>query len=205
VNRFEYLNYLIVVSAIAFLPFTAQAQTATASVGFRASVSETVALSLSPSLPPEGVELNSVRNGGSLMLTLSGFGPDVATVRVPILVRSNIAYEVSALVQSETTVLTEFAVLKVRATGKLVAAEATTEFGLAQYLDRRSLSAGLPVPSLPVNGSSFLNGPRVSLGGTLNSADNALEITLLITVKPNVAVRKWLLQLTLTGAPKDSL
>jgi hypothetical protein len=41
----------------------------------------------------------------------------------------------------------------------------------------------------------LLSGPRISLGGTLNSHDNALAITLHIRVTPN-SVGGWLAQLT---------
>jgi hypothetical protein len=48
--------------------------------------------------------------------------------------------------------------------------------------------------------STFLRGSRVSLAGTLDSPENAVEITLLMTVIPE-SNGDWSLQLKLSAAP----
>jgi len=47
-------------------------------------------------------------------------------------------------------------------------------------------------------GDVVLSGPRISLGGTLNSPNNALQVTLLIRIKP-LTVSGWMGHLTLAG------
>jgi hypothetical protein len=50
---------------------------------------------------------------------------------------------------------------------------------------------------------SILSGPRISLAGTLNSADNALEVIILIIVKPDTGATSWLMSLNLSGSAGD--
>ncbi len=143
---------LIVVGV--FVPAGVKAQN---SVMMRATVSETVTLSASPTSIPSNV----------VSLTLSG---DDEITRVPLLVRSNTSFKISATVESKAAMLSELSVDNVRATGSLVSPQVVNALHVNQQLD--------PEPLL------VLTGPRVSLGGTLNSSINALEITVLIRLKP---------------------
>ena len=191
---------------IAFLPVMAQGQTRLDSVTVKANVSETVALSVSPNSPQDNVRVEARSDFKALTLTLSGSGPDVVAVRVPILVRSNIGYVISTLVQSQAVTSANFAVLDARPTGRFVAPDAIANLNVARELDSRTTNGTIQTASLPLNLSSplaILSGPRVSLAGTLNSADNALEVTLLITVKPDAGANSWLLRLTLSGSAGD--
>ena len=72
--------------------------------------------------------------------------------------------------------------LSVRATGTLVSPKVADNLRIENPAD---FSGSFVV----------LSGPRVSLGGNLNSSNNALEITLLIRIKPE-SVGSWLGHLT---------
>jgi hypothetical protein len=98
---------------------------------------------------------------------LSGDDP---VIRVPLLVRSNTSFKISALFESTTA---EVKVTDVHANGTLVSPNAVKRLIVPPKFDR-DLSQPLLVAS----------GPRVSLGGTLDSPSNALEITLLIRLNP---------------------
>ncbi len=206
-NWLKYRNYWMVWGAMFFLPVMAQGQTGVGLGTMKANVSETVALSVSPNLPQEKVRTDVHGNLQSLTLTLSGSSTEVVVVRVPVLIRSNSFYKISALVQSQAATLSGLAVLGARPTGKLVAMDAVANLNVARDLDSRTpIGPVQTAASWPLNLSpslTILSGPRVSLGGTLNSADNALEVTLLITVKPEAGTDSWFLRLAFSGSAGD--
>jgi len=146
---------LIVVGV--FVPVGVKAQN---SVILKATVSETVTVSVSPTSIPSNI----------VNLTLSG---DDQIIRVPLLIRSNTSFKISATFESKTAVLSQVSVDDVRATGGLVSPQVVNALDLKSYVD--------PALSQPL---LVLTGPRVSIGGTLTSPNNALEITLLIRLKP---------------------
>ena len=110
-------------------------------------------------------------------ITLSGDDP---VIRVPFLVRSNSSFKISAVFESQTAELVELSVVDVHATGNLVSPQ------VVNAVDKRR------------EGDVVLSGPRISVGGTLNSPNNALQVTLLIRVKPQ-SVSGWMGHLRLVG------
>ena len=113
-------------------------------------------------------------------ITLSGDDAQSSVIRVPFLVRSNSGFKISAVFESQTAELSELSVVDVHATGSLVSPQ------VVNAVDTRR------------EGDVVLRGPRVSLGGTLNSPNNALQVTLLIRVKPQ-SVSGWMGHLMLVG------
>jgi hypothetical protein len=203
INRVRYRNYFVVAGVIVLLPLITHGQTSMSSVMVTGTISKTVSLSAAPQFPRDNVQIVAQNDLEGLTLTLSGSGPDVAAVRVPILIRSNISYVVSTLVQSKAAVLANFAVLDVRPTGRFVAPDAVANLNVVRELDGRTTNGRIQTVSLPLSAPSplaILGGPRISLSGTLKSADNALEVTLLITVKPDAGADGWLVRLTLSGS-----
>lgn len=135
---------------------------AQSSVVMKATVSESVTLSAQPG------NLNVVSRGANAVdVTLSGD----EIIRVPLLVRSNTGFKISATFDSKT--VSELSVDNVRATGTLVSPQVVNALHFNPQLD--------PDLSQPL---LVLSGPRISLGGTLHSPNNALEITLLIRLAP---------------------
>ncbi len=155
-----------------------EAQTVT----IQSTVSKTVALSVAPHWPRGDVELGVVSSGSTVRLTLSGNGVGSRVIRVPLLVRSNSSFKISGTFESTTAVLTQLSVTDVKATGSLVSTEAIDNLQIPPEFDLSS-------PFV------MLSGPRVSLGGTLNSPNNALQVTLVIRLKSE-SVRGWLAHLT---------
>ena len=146
--------------AVLFLaPVCLHAQTG--SVTIQTRVSETVVLSVAPNVTHE----NIVSSGGTVRVTLSS---TEAEFRVPLLVRSNSNFKISAVFESQTAVLTNLSVIDVRPTGSLVSP------GVVNVLVKPEVDVNASQPLL------VLSGPRVSLGGTLQSPNNALEVTLLV-------------------------
>ena len=148
-------HVLILLAVVFFVPASIAAQTVTLS----GTVSATVALS-------------------DTRITLSG--DNAQPIRVPLLVRSNSSFKISAVFESQTAELIELSVVDVHATGNLVSPQ------VVNAVDKRR------------EGDVVLSGPRISFGGTLNSPNNALQVTLLIRVKP-LTVSGWMGHLTLAG------
>jgi len=161
---------LIVVGV--FVPAGVKAQS---SVIMKATVSEIVVLSASPASAPSN----------TVSLVLSG---DDQVVRVPLLIRSNTGFKISATFESKTAVLSELSVDNVRPTGTLVSPQIVSALHLNPQLD--------PDTSQPL---LVLSGPRISLGGTLNSPNNALQVTVVIRWKPGLPREP--IHLTLAATP----
>jgi len=103
-------------------------------------------------------------------------------------VRSNTSFKISANVETTTTQLAQLSVIDVRATGRMASRQAVNELNVPQQFDLRRAADNVAAMDLSVINVSqpflLVSGPRVSLGGTLDSPQNALEITLLIRLKP---------------------
>ena len=173
----------------------------TGSVTIKSTVSEVVALSVLPNSTYGEVETSFVSTGSTVRITLSGADADAAVIRVPLLVRSNSSFKISAAVESNTAEVSQLSVTDVRATGTLVSPNALSELNVPRQFDVRGLDESTSsVPNLLDASRPVLvaSGPRVSRGGTLTSPNNALQITLLIGLKPQPG-RGWLIHLTFVG------
>jgi len=171
----------------------------TGRVTLRGTLSETVALSALP-------DIDVVRTANDVRITLSGDDNDAPVVRVHLLVRSNTGFRISAALESETAAVTQLSIVGVRATGSLVSPQAVSEINVPRQFDEREADKPSAATSLLETSHPFVivTGPRVSLGGTLDSANNALQITVLIRVKPQSSGR-WLAYLTFAGAVDTSV
>lgn len=170
------MRCLLTLIAVGFLvPAGVKAQS---SVIMKATVTETVTLSAQPG------NANVVSRGANAVdVTLSD-----EILRLPLLVRSNTGFKISATFASKTAVLSELSVEDVRATGTLVSPQVVDALHFNPQLD--------PDLSQPL---LVLSGPRISIGGTLHSPNNALEITVLIRLKPGLPRES---HLTLVATPE---
>ena len=195
-KRLRLRSYVFTLFAVLLLvPAGVEAQTG--GVTMTSTVSETVALSVLPN----SIQGDVVSTGNTVRITLSGAETDAPVIRVPLLVRSNSSFKISAAVASNTADVTQLSVTDVRATGTLVSPQAISEFNVPRQFDVRGLDDSTSsVPNLLDLSRPVLvaSGPRVSRGGTLVSPNNALQITLLIRLKPQAA-RGWLAHLTFVG------
>ena len=172
---------LTLIGVVFLIPPSAETQTNRGSVTLTGTVSESVALSVAPGL----AAIDVVSSGNTVRLTLPGTDVDV---RVPLMVRSNTSFKISANVETTTTQLAQLSVIDVRATGRMASRQAVNELNVPQQFDLRRAgdnAAAMDLSAINVSQPFLLvSGPRVSLGGTLDSPQNALEITLLIRLKP---------------------
>jgi hypothetical protein len=194
-SRLKCRHVFTLVAVLFLVPAGADAQTG--GVTMKTTVSETVALSALPDSTQGDVNANVVTSGNTVRITLSGAGADTRIIRVPLLVRSNSSFKISAAVESNTAEVTQLSVIEARATGTLVSSQAITELNVPRQFDVRGLDETSSVPN-PLDLSRpvlVASGPRVSRGGTLVSPNNALQITLLIRLQPQPA-HDWSAHLT---------
>jgi hypothetical protein len=190
---------IFVIAAV--LVFAANVEAQTDRVSLEGSVSETVALSILPNFTHSKVDAEVVSSGNTLRLTLTN--PEPPVIRVPLLVRSNSSFSLLAVFESASTVLAQLSVIDVHATGKLASSQAVNALRLVPRFDLRGLNES--TASMPLDTSRpllVLSGPRVSLGGTLTSPNNALQVTLLVRLQPQTA-RGWLVHLTFVATPES--
>jgi len=174
--------------------FLVPAGVAAQTVTMKTTVSETVTLSVLPN----SIHGDVVSAGNNTVrITMSGLEKDAPVIRVPLLVRSNSNFKISAAVESTTAEVIQLSVLNVRPTGTLVSPQAISELNVPREFDVRGWHERTLLDlSRPV---LIASGPRVSRGGTLTSPNNALQITLLIRLKPQPA-RDWLVHLTFVAS-----
>lgn len=195
-TRLKCRHPFTLIALVVFVPAIAEAQTGRVTV--QASVSETVALSVAPN---STVIADVVSSGNTVRITVSGDEAKSPVIRVPLLVRSNSGFKITAAVESTTAELAQLSITDVRATGALVSPQAVNGLTVPKEFDRRNLTE---TNSNPLDNSQPMlvaSGPRVSLGGTLNSPTNALEITVVIRLKPQPN-HGWLVHLTFSATPE---
>lgn len=166
-------------------------------VTLNARVSETVNLTVEPNSTQGDIRVHVVSSGNTVRMTLSGSGEGL--IRVPLLVRSNSAFRISGRFESTTAQLTELSVLNARATGRSVSSEAINNLQVSPRFDLRGPLKTISTEDFDYSTPFFVfSGPRISLGGTLVSPNNALQVTLLVRVKSG-SVADWLAYLTFSN------
>ncbi len=191
----------------------ARAQSGGASVTASAAVSETVTLSTEERAGTfaDGVRVASAyKEGGTLVITISGAAHVPTRISIPVRIRSNTAYRLLAAAAADGANLVKLSVAGARPTGGLVAADAVEALSVSSMFDTGSgvgMSAptgGHKCPSLS-SPLELLRGARISLGGALGSPLNALEVTLSAVVEPHAGGRAWTINLHLKSEPTAHL
>ena len=155
-----------------------------AGVVLNGGVSATVTLSVPRILPPNTIKTDVVNTTSNRVdLTLSSADKN-GVIRLPLLVRSNCGFKITGLFESNAAVVTQVVITSVQPTGPLVSKQAVRDVNIAKRFDARGPGGRLFPESIELSQSlPVLSGPRISLGGSLDSPGNALEIVLLIHLK----------------------
>jgi hypothetical protein len=173
-------RFIFMLMAVLLFVVPANVETQTGRVVLTGTVSETVTLSVAPTFSQNNVTVVNI-GGNTVRITASGDDP---VIHIPLLVRSNTSFKITAVFDSQTA---ELKVTDVHPTGSLVSPQAVSGFKSSSKFDLKGSGPFL-----------VASGPRVSFGGTLDSPNNALEITLLIRLTPQ-RQRESPVQLTLVA------
>src|SRR6476660_438552 len=153
-----------ILAGLFLLPAGVKAQTGR--VALQGTVSETVALSVLPNAIQGNLQTDVMSHDNTVRITLSG-ATEAPVIRVPLLVRSNSSFKITAAVESQTAGLSQLSVTDVRATGLLVSPHAIAELNVPRQFDLRGLKdSASSTPNLldDLRPLLVLSGPRVSLG-----------------------------------------
>ena len=179
-----------------FLAREAAGQTRSGSVTVGGRVSPAVFLTVAPGaqLSADNLQVTYTRQDTrTLRLTISIAGGEAGSVSIPLQLRSNASSELSASTRPGGAESFSLRVAGARATGSFVAPGA---------LDAALAAAtGESLAAHPTAPTALLNLPRISLAGTHDSPSNALEVTLLLEVRPNDGRQNADVELTLTASP----
>jgi hypothetical protein len=161
---------------------SAQTVAQNAVVVLHGAVSKTVTLSVFGILPPNTIRTDVVNMGNRVDITFSSVDKN-GVIRIPLLVRSNCGFKITGVLNSNSAVVTQVLITSVQATGPLVTKQAVHDINIAKRFDARGPKESDSVGLVSSEQLLVLSGPRISLGGTLNSPGNAVEIVLLIHLK----------------------
>lgn len=176
-----------------------------ATVRVTGRVSPVVAVSAAPPTRTEGADAQvSTSNAGphALTLSLSGAGVGVTRIDVPLRLRSNIGFTLEASCVTREATLSALSVVEVGGGGRFVHPGAAGRVEVAAAFDRRpdrpAGAGGGEHLSSPV---TILNGPPISMSGTLDSPDNYVEVVLRVTLNAPGVGKRWHAELQFSAAP----
>ena len=184
-SRFQ-LTCRVVFGVIAVMVLmSARAVAQNAGVVLNGAVSETVTLSVPRILPPGTIKTDVVNTGSNRVDVTFSSTDKNGVIRLPLLVRSNCGFKLTAVLNSNAAVVTQVVITSLQPTGPLVSRQAVRDVKIARRFDARGPEERVSGPvGLELSQSLLvLSGPRISLGGTLDSPGNALEIVVLIHLK----------------------
>jgi hypothetical protein len=197
INIFTTILLMMALSSIAYT------QTRTGSVNISGYISGTVALSAVPNVLSSNSDVEvSVSNisNSTIRIFLSGSSNNQTEVNIPVQIRSNTSYELTAITQSSSSILSNLRLASARATGQFVTADAIQGLIIPDFSNRHfntiSQSNNSSTPF------TVAAGPRISKAGTLSSPHNAIEVTLAVNIKPIAGEKSWTAELTLTSSVK---
>ncbi len=183
------------------LAHDAAGQSGSGSVTVSGQVSRAVFLNVAPGAPLSAGNVrvtHTQANAHTVRLSISVAGGEVRLVGIPLQLRSNAGFKLSASAELSDGSLSVMRVTGARATGRLVAADAVNAATQDAATDDAHASPDAPAFSSP---HTLLTGPRISLAGTHNTPSNALEVTLLLEVRPHDGQQHASVELTITASP----
>jgi len=185
------------------LAHDAAGQSSSGSVTVSGQVSRAVFLNVAPGaqLAADDFRVTHTRHDAhTVRLSVSVTGDEARLISIPLQLRSNAGFRLSASANAGNASLSQMRVTGARATGSLVSADA---LDTAAQDDAADDAHANPAASQFPDTRTLLTGPRISLGGTHDTPSNALEVTLLLEVRPQDGQFSEV-ELTLTASPGDN-
>ncbi|HWS53448.1 MAG TPA: hypothetical protein VN228_04955 [Pyrinomonadaceae bacterium] len=192
--------------AVCFLvaPTDARAQRTRATVTLTGQVSGFVAVSAGPGarVLKGDARVSAGRVGArTLVFSLSGLNEGETQLDIPVQVRSNVEFTLTTSYEVGGAAFSDVSVVGVGGAGRLVFPGAASRVVVAPAFDARHAATPPAAPALssPV---ALLHGPPVSMGGTLESPANALEVVLRLVVRAPAGARGADAELLVSVAPR---
>ena len=199
-RSFAALSFALTLTIL--LAHDAVGQSASGSVTVGGQVSRAVFLDVAPTTQLSANNLrvtHTQQDAHTVHLSISVAGGEARLVSIPLQLRSNAGFKLSASAELSNASLSTIRVADARATGSLVSAEVVN----AATRDAATDDAHANALQFPFT-RTLLTGPRISLGGTRDTPSNALEVTLLLEVRPHAGHQNANVELTLTATPDSN-
>lgn len=183
------------------LAHEAAGQSGSGSVTIGGQVSPAVFLNVAPSaqLSADNFRVTHTQsNAQTVHLSISVARGEARLVSIPLQLRSNAGFKLSASAELSEASLSAMRVTGARATGRLVAADAVNAATQDAATDDAHANADAPRFT---SSHTLLTGPRISLAGTHDTPSNALEVTLILEVRPHDGQQHASVELTLSALP----
>jgi hypothetical protein len=180
------------------------AQQARAAVTMTGHVSSFAAVSAGQgaSVVRGGAQISAAPAGAhTLIFSLSGQADDEAQVDIPVQLRSNAAFTLTAWAEKGGAAILDLSVVGVGGAGRLVHPGAAGRVEVSAAFDGRLDKRPADVRHLS-SPATILSGPVVSMGGTLDSPANMLEVVLRVVFKAADAGRDKTAELKVSVAPR---
>jgi hypothetical protein len=144
---------------------------------------------------------------GIIVIKVSGFSSEIVNLPIRLQIRSNIPYDLNAVLNSQDFDSLKLNVLNAANTGRSTADDAIQKIIINPSLNKRfyfnKLSNKVSIPEIKVGNTEIvlLRGPKISLAGTLTSSDNAIEIELIAQIIPPSIKQNWIAEITFSAVP----
>lgn len=141
-----------------------------------------------------------------LVFTLSGARGGETQVELPVQLRSNAGFALSAVCLTHGAALSTLSVVEVRGAGGFVYPGTAGRVEVAPAFDGR-VAARAPSGGGPDLSShaTILTGPPISMGGTLNSPNNMIEVLLRVVIAAPPDKKGWVVELKVSATGRPSL
>jgi len=190
--------------ALASLPLRAQQTGGRVRVSGQISGVAAAAAGPAARVSKGGARVSTAGSGvRGLVFTLSGTRGGETQIELPVQLRSNAGFALSASCATERATLSSLSIAEVRGAGALVYPGAAMRVEVAPAFDAR---AGTRAPSGAAPDLSpratVLTGPPISTGGTLDSPENMIEVVLRIVINAPSDEVGWLVELKVSAAAR---
>jgi len=187
--------------AVASLPLCAQQAGGTITVTGKVSSVAAVTAGSAARVVKGDAKVSAEATGArGVVLSITGTHDREAEIEIPVQLRSNDDFALTASCETEGVTLSALSVVEVGGAGALVYPGAAARVEVLRSFDGRpgagALRGSRPELSFPV---TVLTGPPISKGGTLNSQGNMIEVVLRVVLTPADCENGWHAKLKLSA------
>lgn len=202
------VSFMVVLVVLAPLPLRARQAGGRVVVSGQVSAFAAVAAGPDAQVLKGDARVASSSDGAQgLIFTLSGTRGGETQVELPLQLRSNAAFALSASCATDGATFSTLSVAQVRGVGAFVYPAAAAGVEVAPAFDGRAAVSASPGVGPDLSSlATILTGPPISMGGTLNSPNNMIEVLLRVLITAPADEKGWLVELKVAaaGRPRTS-
>jgi hypothetical protein len=190
--------------ALASLPFRAQQASGTATATGRVSAVAAVSAGAAARVVKGDAQISAEAAGAQgLILSMAGTRGGETRIEIPVQLRSNVDFALTASFKTRGATLCALSVVEVGRAGAFVYPGTAGRVEVTSQFDGRP-GAHTPRSSRPEASSpaTILTGPPISMGGPLDSPGNMIEVVLRVVLTAPYYKKGWDAELKVSAAPR---